>query len=80
MATFLAVMPGRIVALHVAKGDTVSDQYLNVPTPLAVDGEWPLGFGEAAGGQLAGEGQPNHWPGFHRRWAVGLKLERSEAN
>ena len=50
--------------------------YLNVPTPIADDGTWPLGDGEASGAQVA---QPTgttatYWRGFHRRWALGLEL------
>ncbi|MEL7296387.1 MAG: dienelactone hydrolase [Pseudomonadota bacterium] len=59
------------------KGHTAHGDYLDVPTTLAVDGEWPLGFGQAAGDQVAGDAQPEYWPGFHRRWAVGLKLEQA---
>ncbi|MEM7764537.1 MAG: dienelactone hydrolase family protein [Pseudomonadota bacterium] len=57
------------------KDDDSHAAFLNVPTERAVDGDWPLGFGQSAGGNLAGEQQPDYWPGFQRRWAVGLRLE-----
>lgn len=50
-------------------------RYLAPPTPLALDGQWPLAPGDSAGDKTATpEAQPAHWPGFHRRWAVGLEL------
>lgn len=50
-------------------------RYLSPPVPLAVDGQWPLSPNEAAGDKTATpEAQPAHWPGFQRRWALGLEL------
>jgi alpha-beta hydrolase superfamily lysophospholipase len=55
--------------------------YLNVPTPVADDGTWPLKEGEASGASVA---QPtgstaNYWRGFQRRWALGLELHHAPA-
>ncbi len=57
--------------------------YLNVPTPAADAGSWPLGEGEVSGAQLAQRtgASANYWRGFQRRWALGLDLvHRSPAN
>ncbi len=57
--------------------------YLNVPTPAADAGSWPLGEGEVSGAQLAQRtgASANYWRGFQRRWALGLELvHRSSAN
>ncbi|MDQ2891758.1 MAG: dienelactone hydrolase [Pseudomonadota bacterium] len=50
--------------------------YLDVPTPVADDGTWPLDEGEVSGGKLAQPTGPSatYWRGFHRRWALGLQL------
>lgn len=56
------------------KGDTDKRKYLNVPTPIAADGQWPSQFGQQWGGTVAGDNQPNYWRGFQRRWARGLEL------
>ena len=55
------------------KGDAAAARWLAVPTPRAVDGQWPLAQGENAGDRTDGPAQ--HWPGFQRRWAMGLRLE-----
>jgi hypothetical protein len=59
------------------KGDDAARSYLDVPTPLANDGVWPIGQGEQVGAALADEAgaSAGYWRGFHRRWAVGLQLE-----
>ncbi|GAK33163.1 hypothetical protein JCM17846_19480 [Iodidimonas nitroreducens] len=59
------------------KGDDAARSYLDVPTPLAQDGVWPIGQGEQVGAALADEAgaSAGYWRGFHRRWAVGLQLE-----
>lgn len=59
--------------LHL-KGDRAKAGYLTVPTEDAGDGEWPMAFGESAGGTLAGNAQPKYWRGFQRRWALGLSM------
>lgn len=61
------------------KGDQSKAVYLKVPTPVADEGEWPSAFGQQWGGTLAGRGQPNYWPGFQRRWALGLELHHRSA-
>ena len=51
------------------KGDAVHGAFLDVPT---VDGDtatWP----DASRG-FAGAAQPAYWPGFQRRWLLGLEL------
>jgi alpha-beta hydrolase superfamily lysophospholipase len=55
------------------KGDAAAERWLTVPTPLAADGTWPLPPGADAGGST--DAPSSHWPGFQRRWALGLKLE-----
>lgn len=55
-------------------------RYLDPPVPLAVDGQWPLAPNESAGDKTATpEAQPDHWPGFQRRWALGLELHARKA-
>jgi predicted dienelactone hydrolase len=59
------------------KGDAVHGAYLTVPTPRAADGAWPLAQGASVGGRFAGPddaGAAKYWPGFQRRWALGLRL------
>lgn len=59
------------------KGDTAHGAYLAVPTARAADGVWPLAQGATVGGRFAGPddaGTANYWPGFQRRWALGLRL------
>ena len=55
--------------------------YLNPAVPRANDGAWPEAFGTPATGRFAGaaQGAITHWPGFQRRWALGLKLEHRPA-
>lgn len=55
------------------KGDAAAARWLAVPTARAADGQWPLAPGENAGDRT--DGPPTHWPGFQRRWALGLVLE-----
>lgn len=61
------------------KGDTPKRRYLDVPTPVASDGKWPVAFGTPDGGAVAGDGQPDYWRGFQRRWAAGLELHHKQA-
>ena len=59
------------------KGDAAHGAYLAVPTPRAADGTWPLASGASVGDRFAGPddaGAANYWPGFQRRWALGLRL------
>lgn len=50
---------------------------LDVPTVRASDGAWQVPWGTPASGAFAAAGGPGagYWPGFQRRWAVGLRLE-----
>lgn len=58
------------------KGEPSKRKYLNVPTPLASDGEWQVPFGTMDDGVVAGDGQPKFWRGFQRQWATGMELHR----
>ena len=64
--------------LHL-KGIAERASYLNVPTPVAGDGSWPLKQGEASGVQVAQPTGPTatYWRGFQRRWALGLELRHA---
>lgn len=64
---------------NVLKGEAAKAKYLDVPTPLASDGDWPVAFGEPNTGAVAGDGQPGYWRGFPRRWATGLELHHLPA-
>lgn len=59
------------------KGNAKAAEYLRLPTERAEDGSWPLEPGSAAGDALATSAQPDHWPGFQRRWAVGMSRRSS---
>lgn len=62
------------------KGEKDYARYLSPPTPLAIDGQWMLAPGESAGEKTAiPDAQPEYWPGFQRRWAVGLELHARPA-
>lgn len=63
------------------KGIADRASYLNVPTPIADDGTWPLKEGEASGTQVARPTGPTatYWRGFQRRWALGLALDHIPA-
>ncbi len=60
------------------KGDRSKAAYLDVPTPVAVEGDWPIAPGEQLGGKMASADQPKFWRGFQRRWALGLEVRRAE--
>jgi predicted dienelactone hydrolase len=62
------------------KGDASRRAYLDVPTPIASNGEWPSAPGQSFGGQTAGDAQPAYWRGFQRRWAVGVELHSAPAS
>lgn len=59
--------------LHL-KGDAAKSAFLNVPTARAGDGVWPLTPLENVGGKTATANESNFWPGFQRRWALGLEM------
>lgn len=61
------------------KGDTSKRKYLDVPVPVSGDGKWPVVFGAQDDGAFAGDGQPEYWRGFQRRWAVGMELHHKRA-
>lgn len=58
------------------KDDRTRAAFLDVPTPIAVDGTWPLPPGAQAGATYAVPTGVTfgYWAGFQRRWAVGLEL------
>ncbi len=60
------------------KGMADRRAYLDVPVARAADGKWPLAPGADAGDSVAVPGQPpaEYWPGFQRRWALGLVMEQ----
>ncbi len=62
------------------KGQAGAKAWLTVPTPHAAEGVWPLVPGGDAGDSTAAPGQApaNYWPGFQRRWAIGLVMEHRE--
>jgi predicted dienelactone hydrolase len=62
--------------LHL-KGDTTKAAFLNVPTEVSGNSDWPTEFGESVGGTLAGDKQPKYWRGFQRRWALGIEMYRA---
>jgi hypothetical protein len=54
------------------KGDQTRRAFLHVPVAHSSDGKWPLAPGADDGGAFSsGE---NFWPGFQRRWALGLEM------
>lgn len=69
---------GAFLDLHL-KGDSGKRKYLDVPVPLAADGQWPSQFGQQWGGTVAGDNQANYWRGFQRRWARGLEMHHKTA-
>nr|WP_298931293.1 dienelactone hydrolase family protein [uncultured Erythrobacter sp.] len=64
--------------LHL-KGNEEMAAYLDVPVKDANASTWDVSTGEQLNGKLAGEGEPDHWRGFQRRWAVGLEMHRKAA-
>ncbi len=63
----------------ILKGDKSKQRYLDVATPVAADGKWPVAFGAPDGGAMAGDGQPQYWRGFQRRWATGMELHHKRS-
>ncbi len=61
------------------KGDANMAAYLDVPMENSNDGAWDVAFGEQLNGKMAGDGEPEHWRGFQRRWALGLEMHRKAA-
>lgn len=65
------------------KGDRAHGAYLTVPTPDSAKAVWPLAQGASVGAQQAVPGDPataGYWPGFQRRWALGLRLRHDPAD
>jgi len=58
------------------KGDAGMDLFLDLSPVRSNDAAWPLPFGQSAGAAYAdGKGaSAGYWPGFQRRWAVGLEM------
>lgn len=55
-------------------------RYLDVPVAEAAQGTWPLEQGQSVGDRLASADDPQsrgYWPGFQRRWALGLELHHA---
>jgi dienelactone hydrolase len=63
------------------KGDAGARAFLAVPIERAGQGKWPLAPGVDVGDATARPGQApmDYWPGFQRRWALGLQLEHRDA-
>lgn len=57
------------------KGEADRLRFLDVPFVESSQSEWPLPFGQSVGAAFASDEQPKHWPGFQRRWALGMALE-----
>ena len=67
----------------VLKGDAAHGAYLAPPTEKADAGVWPLGPNERVFGRTARADDPaskGYWPGFQRRWALGLELRHASAD
>jgi dienelactone hydrolase len=64
------------------KHDGAAATYLSVPTVEASAGAWPLPPSASVGGQYAAPtdaASKTYWPGFQRRWALGLELKHDTA-
>jgi predicted dienelactone hydrolase len=61
------------------RDDLAKAPYLDVPSPIAADGTWPVAFGEQTRGRFAGPEQPGYWRGFQRGSATGLELHARRA-
>ena len=59
--------------LHL-KGDVTKAAFMNVPTTKSSDAVWPLAPMQNVGGKTATEKESGFWPGFQRRWALGLEM------
>ncbi len=59
------------------KGEAAKSVFLDVPTTLGGDGTWPLAPMENVGGKTATDSERGYWPGFQRRWALGLEMRYS---
>lgn len=57
------------------KGDAVHGAFLDVPTVDSDAATWPA----PAGRGFATADQPHYWPGFQRRWLLGLELRHDAA-
>jgi predicted dienelactone hydrolase len=64
------------------KGDQSRQKYLQVPVPKSNDGQWKVPNGGRDDGAFStgrdADGSP-FWPGFQRRWALGLELYQKPA-
>lgn len=60
------------------KGDAGMAAFLDLAPVRANEARWPLPFGRSSGPALAtGSGESKeYWPGFQRRWAVGLEMHQ----
>jgi predicted dienelactone hydrolase len=63
------------------KGQADARAWLAVPVESANDGKWPVAPGVNVGDATAVPGQAplDYWPGFQRRWALGLRMEHMGA-
>ncbi len=64
----------------ILKHDAAHAAFLAVPTVKADAGTWTLAPGESAGSRYASPADPasrSYWPGFQRRWAMGLELHHA---
>jgi predicted dienelactone hydrolase len=58
------------------RNDAAMDLYLNPPTPHSNDGVWPPTPAQPTASPYAGHdpSSAKYWPGFQRRWALGLEF------
>jgi predicted dienelactone hydrolase len=63
------------------KGERAKTRYLDLVPIRSNEARWPAAFGQNTGGTFAtGLGDTAHyWPGFQRRWAVGLEMHHKKA-
>jgi hypothetical protein len=55
------------------KGDQSRRAFLHVPVPHSNDGKWPVAPGASDDEGAFNKGE-SFWPGFQRRWALGLQM------
>jgi dienelactone hydrolase len=65
--------------LHL-KGERAKSRYLDLAPAIANDAAWPLPFGSSSGAAYAtgADATKGYWPGFQRRWALGLEMHQRE--
>ena len=63
------------------KADMAKKKFVDVSPRKSNDGSWPAVFGQNTGGVFAtGSGSTSaYWPGFQRRWALGLEMHSKKA-